>query len=672
MDLRAAYVAHTVSKLVTYRVFGPFLFSLGRRYDKADSLFLSMSNHIRDKSTRKEAIWRQQTLLAAFTSSGAKQRINTAAGTVVEEIVNAIKHFADPKEEEGIKISVKRIVKLAAETWRFARLEREMISATMPAITDGDHDFTGPKFWPSHRPEGSPIASLVGTEMPLDEQPKMVLRLFPVIYREPKHENFRDESDENLDEGCIYHHGLALYDDAELVVQRKQELQAAGLPPTTNAASPTTADFPPPLLPAPRASLPPTPALKRASVQSRSPPSPDPMKYAVPTRPASATSISSGKSSIRSRTPPPVPPKRSSIRSKSSLSFYSLKSSVRSSSPPPPPPSRVPPPLRGPPPLRVPPPSRAPPPPPKNPSIAPSSPKAAPLEVPHIPYTRPPPGPIDYDTPRNAPPLPTPTESLLGAPPASMVVLAAEFDEKDKSAPSHPNPTAVGLPDALEAGSSAPEEQLPQVTPTESAIIPPFNPPASNLPTPPVSRSPTPADRPVSPLFAAIDEMDALSSHRSHSRRTSSSRRSARSKPSEDDLHRTTTDATEYTTTKNVHSKSGPKAEEADQERPDNARRTSGYTLSTRSSREADMASRTDNTERPGSGRSGRYLCESRSAAIKGLYPNSPLAGASAAGSPSVSRTNSMRSEKSRRRSSEVEKGTWDSTVTGTDGEGKE
>ena len=59
------------------------MFSLGRRYDKADSLFSSMSHHIREKSTRKEAIWRQQTLLAAFTSSGAKQRINTAAGTVV-------------------------------------------------------------------------------------------------------------------------------------------------------------------------------------------------------------------------------------------------------------------------------------------------------------------------------------------------------------------------------------------------------------------------------------------------------------------------------------------------------------------------------------------------------------------------------------------------------------
>jgi serine/arginine repetitive matrix protein 2 len=232
-------VAHTVAKLITYRVFGPFLFSLGRRYDKADSLFSSMSHHIRDKSTRKEAIWRQQTLLAAFTSSGAKQRINTAAGTVVEEIVNAIKHFADPKEEDGIKIAVKRIVKLAAETWRFARLEREMITAVMPALQDEEHQFTSSDYWPAYKPEATTIASLAGTSHPSDEQPQLLLRIFPVIYRVSKHENFQDNG-ESPDDGCVFHHGLALYDDAEPIVERMEELKSAGLPPYTTASpSPT-------------------------------------------------------------------------------------------------------------------------------------------------------------------------------------------------------------------------------------------------------------------------------------------------------------------------------------------------------------------------------------------------------------------------------------------------
>jgi hypothetical protein len=249
-QVRAAYIAHTVSKLITYRVFGPFLFSLGRRYDKADGLFLSMSNHIRDKSTRKEAIWRQQTLLAAFTSSGAKQRINTAAGTVVEEIVNAVKHFADPKEEEGIKIAVKRIVKLAAETWRFARLEREMITATMPALQDEEHPFTGTGFWTAHDYAYGSEESPTGATPPFQPPPRLLLRLFPVIYREAKHENFHSNDEQN-DEGCIYHHGMALYDNAESVVTRAEELKSAGLPSCTTA-SPTRAEFgkyPPPMVP---------------------------------------------------------------------------------------------------------------------------------------------------------------------------------------------------------------------------------------------------------------------------------------------------------------------------------------------------------------------------------------------------------------------------------------
>jgi hypothetical protein len=229
-------------------VFGPFLFSLGRRYDKADSLFSSMSHHIREKSTRKEAIWRQQTLLAAFTSSGAKQRINTAAGTVVEEIVSAIKNFADPKEEEGIKVAVKRIVKIAAETWRFARLEREMITATMPAIKDEEHQFTSSEYWPAYKPEATTIASLVGTSHPADTQAQLLLRIFPVIYRDSKHENFHNNG-ESRDEGCVFHYGLALYDDAEPVVARMEELKSAGLPSFTTAATSPTDEgkFPPPV-----------------------------------------------------------------------------------------------------------------------------------------------------------------------------------------------------------------------------------------------------------------------------------------------------------------------------------------------------------------------------------------------------------------------------------------
>ncbi|KAJ4990236.1 hypothetical protein SVAN01_04327 [Stagonosporopsis vannaccii] len=520
-QVRAAYIAHTVSKLITYRVFGPFLFSLGRRYDKADSLFLSMSHHIRDKSTRKEAIWRQQTLLAAFTSSGAKQRINTAAGTVVEEIVNAIKHFADPREEEGIKIAVKRIVKLAAETWRFARLEREMITATMPALYDEEHQFTSAEFWPAYentyKPDGTLIGSLADTSHPRNGQPHLLLRLFPVIYREPKHENFHT-NDEKNDEGCIYHHGMALYDDAEPVVTRAEELKSAGLPSFTTA-SPTNAEFgkfPPPMVPPPRNPLPPTPAMseKTTSIRTKSPP-PSP-------------SEGSDQSPRRRRTPPPPP------------------SSIAALNEP----------------------------------------------TPHVvrAYQRPPPGPIDFATPRNIIGMPPPVESIFTQAPS-----------KVSKAPQDSVFVETGRLLAETAPIPEADEELPEPTPQDSETLPVFL--EQEPPTPPHSRSSTPP-RPATPLFEAMDEIESLQSHRIQS--SLRRRRSTRTRNTEDELPDITP-------------------------RPETLRRTSGYALSSRTlrsertekSERSGKSDRTDRTEKPDL--KTRYMCESRSAGVKALYPNSPM-----------------------------------------------
>ncbi|KAJ4382661.1 hypothetical protein N0V86_001883 [Didymella sp. IMI 355093] len=525
-QVRAAYVMHTVSKLITYRVFGPFLFSLGRRYDKADSLFLSMSHHIRDKSTRKEAIWRQQTLLAAFTSSGAKQRINTAAGTVVEEIVNAIKHFAAPREEEGIKIAVKRIVKLAAETWRFARLEREMITATMPALYDEEHQFTGPDFWPAyestHKPDGTLIGSLADTVHPSDGQPTLLLRLFPVIYREPKHENFH-ANDEKNDEGCIYHHGMALYDDAEPVITRAEELKSAGLPSFTTA-SPTNAEFgkfPPPMVPPPRNPLPPTPAMseKTTSVRTKSPP-PSPYE-------------GSDRSPRRRRTPPPPPSSIAALNEPTTL------------------------------PVRA--------------------------------YQRPPPGPIDFVTPRNIIGMPPPVESIFTHAPskASKTPPESVFTETGRLLAE-----SASIPEAVE------EEELPEPTPADSETLPVFlehEPPTP--PRSPHSRSSTPP-RPASPLFEAVDEIESLQSHRIQP--SLRRRRSTRTRNTEDELPDITP-------------------------RPETLRRTSGYALSNRTLRSerserterSGKSERTERTEKPDL--KTRYMCESRSAGVKALYPNSPM-----------------------------------------------
>lgn len=221
-ELRSAYIQHFISKTLTYRIFQPFLFTLGRRYDKADTFFQMLSMDIRRKSVRREAFWRQQTLKAAYTTSDAKQSINVVAAVIVDEIVDHVKHFADPKKLDALLNGIRKIVKLAAETWRHARVERELVYAAMPAPdTDATADdmlvqqFAGPAISPTGRRPSSG---------------QILLHLFPYIYREAAHEDFAE--DDEKAKPCIYASGTALFVDSPWVVARRQELLSKSKAPT--------------------------------------------------------------------------------------------------------------------------------------------------------------------------------------------------------------------------------------------------------------------------------------------------------------------------------------------------------------------------------------------------------------------------------------------------------
>ena len=701
--------------MITYRVFGPFLFSLGRRYDKADFLFSSMSSHIRDKSTRKEAIWRQQTLLAAFTSSGAKQRINTAAGTVVDEIVVAIKNFADPKEEESIRIAVKKIVKLAAETWRFARLEREMITATMPALQDEEHNFTGLEYWPPITPEGTAIPSPARNAGSSDEPTKLLLRLFPVIYREPKHENFQPADQESADIGCIYHHGIALYDDAEPVVKRSEELKHAGLPPVANSPS-TTSDFPPPMIPPPRNALPQTPGVSaNASVKKSAPPTTGEVPgnapilsttpSATPTEYFRMSDLSIPPYKRRSDTAstkpkiPPKPPakpsalKRATLPPMSDLSIppfipQSERPSTRPTSPLPSARKPYPLPLMSD--LSIPPyiPRSemasivAATPltsefllPPDPPLECPASPALTMFDLASRPYTRTVPGHVKNSNSRDAPTetgytsvasrlanhfenpprrtqmessyIPSPFRSRQFYDPPLLSPTRSVYTTATSGAS---NATPLQSPTDLNLSASRPyTRDLPRPPiPTtmdlshmddESAIILPLfsrrnstissSVKENNTPAPsaPGSRAVSP---PSSPLGVAEDEMDSLGTYRNRNPTVGTSRRSTPGQPSTEELRKET------------------------------MRRSSVYAISNRSSMEGSV--RTERTDRSGLSSNSRYMCEHKSAAIKGLYPNSPPMGM-----PVVSRTNSLRSSGKRSVTDKTESGTG---VSGTGSHG--
>lgn len=204
--LRAAFIEHTISSVITRRIFKPFLFTLNLRQQSADQLFQSWSDHMRSKSTRKEALWRQRTLHAAYTVSSAKQSINKVAGAIVDEIVDAIRSFAHPGRLEQVTLAVRKIVKTAAETWRYARLEIPMITASM---------------LPENRPSFMNTRTVhdgahAGFSAP-DRAGQVLLPLFPIIEREAIHEDMREDGKMN-DQGYTYFPGRMLYiDDPDVI-----------------------------------------------------------------------------------------------------------------------------------------------------------------------------------------------------------------------------------------------------------------------------------------------------------------------------------------------------------------------------------------------------------------------------------------------------------------------
>ncbi|KAF2400497.1 hypothetical protein EJ06DRAFT_432786 [Trichodelitschia bisporula] len=235
-NLRAAWVSHTVSSLLTSRIFTPFLFALGPGKEELDASFGAISSKLREKSVRRESVWRQHTLLAAYTQKDAKATINLVAGSVADEIMTEIAPWADSTEDDDatLRAAVRRIVKLAAETWRYARLERELIVARLPpaeVISEEDFDAA---FWPAQpfNTDPYPVSNMVSmfeSTAPSSEQRRVLLRILPVIRREPVHVSLQFEAADEHDTGAVYSHGLALYSDAAPVRARAVEMRRASM-----------------------------------------------------------------------------------------------------------------------------------------------------------------------------------------------------------------------------------------------------------------------------------------------------------------------------------------------------------------------------------------------------------------------------------------------------------
>ena len=210
-QLRVAYIEHLVSNAITQQIFEPFLFTLAVRRKSMDNLITEWSASLREKSAKRETIFRQHILHAAYTSSNSKQSINTAAGIVADRIFAAVKLFADSTNWHSINVGIRRIVKLAVETWRYARLEKGVITASL-----SDQKRRG-ALEPEHAGEPSTSAKSLG-----QQSREVVLPLFPVIEKQPIPEELRGELKEDSRE-CVYTSGRMLYTDDPLLLPNRCE-----------------------------------------------------------------------------------------------------------------------------------------------------------------------------------------------------------------------------------------------------------------------------------------------------------------------------------------------------------------------------------------------------------------------------------------------------------------
>ncbi|KAG0637955.1 hypothetical protein HOY80DRAFT_888728 [Tuber brumale] len=223
--IRMAYVQHIISKYLCCRIFQPFMFHLGKRYDKADSYFQAMSKQLRDKSTRKEATWRYYTLLVGYSGASAKKTASVVAVNVIEEIAEHVKPFADQNRMDVITSGISRIVKFAIETWRHARIEREIFTASMSL------DRTNRNLWLGHLYEHEkPYAdnpALVAQLKSLRCRHEIILPLLPIFSREGTLPSlYRPGA--SLDNGVVFSKGIALYTDCLPALQRSLETSPLG------------------------------------------------------------------------------------------------------------------------------------------------------------------------------------------------------------------------------------------------------------------------------------------------------------------------------------------------------------------------------------------------------------------------------------------------------------
>ena len=173
-----------------------------------------LSVAIRVKSERREAVWRQITLRAAYTGPQAKKAIRLVGEKIVEEILDEIKWFTDEDEWSSLDLRVQCVVKAAAELWRYAKLERELVTASMPNVTGLGRDE-----WD----EMNQTSGQVGEEF----EHTFLLGVRTHVARDAVHRAYLAPHESSETRPITFLRGMALYNDSEVILARRREMMEA-------------------------------------------------------------------------------------------------------------------------------------------------------------------------------------------------------------------------------------------------------------------------------------------------------------------------------------------------------------------------------------------------------------------------------------------------------------
>jgi hypothetical protein len=150
-------------------------------------------------------------LRSVFTGAQAKKAIHLVGHKTVEEILGEIKWFTEEDEWSSLTFRVQFVVKAAAELWRFAKLERALVTVSMPSAAGLVPDEWHEMDWRSGQ---------AGDK----KERTLVLGVRPHVARDALHKEYLVPHERSETGPLTFLQGLALYNDSEVIVTRRREI----------------------------------------------------------------------------------------------------------------------------------------------------------------------------------------------------------------------------------------------------------------------------------------------------------------------------------------------------------------------------------------------------------------------------------------------------------------